>query len=53
LLFDPQTSGGLLICVDHEQSQKLLDSIQKDDPEARIIGCIVKRQDDIIIFRGK
>jgi selenide,water dikinase len=53
LMFDPQTSGGLLICIDHEQSQQLLNSIQKDDPEARIIGRIIKRQDDIIIFGGK
>jgi len=53
LMFDPQTSGGLLICVDTEQSQKLLDSIQKDDPEARIIGRITERKDDIIIFGGR
>jgi len=52
LMFDPQTSGGLLICVEHEQSKKLLDSIQKDDPEARIIGRITERNDDIIIFGG-
>ncbi|MDR2923571.1 MAG: selenide, water dikinase SelD [Treponema sp.] len=53
LMFDPQTSGGLLICVDPEQSQELLSAIQKDDPDARIIGRITKRQDDIIIFGGK
>jgi selenide,water dikinase len=53
LMFDPQTSGGLLICVDSGQSQQLLSVIQKDDPDARIIGRIIKRQDDIIIFRGK
>jgi selenide,water dikinase len=53
LMFDPQTSGGLLICVDAGQSQQLLDSIQKDDPEARIIGRIIEHQDEIIIFGGK
>jgi selenide,water dikinase len=52
LMFDPQTSGGLLICVDAGQSQQLLDSIQKDDPDARIIGLITERKDDIIIFGG-
>jgi selenide, water dikinase len=53
LMFDPQTSGGLLICVDAGQSQKLLDSIQKDDPEARIIGRIVEPygRDNIVIWR--
>jgi len=53
LMFDPQTSGGLLICVDAEQSQQLLNAIQKDDPEARIIGRIIEHQDEIIIFGGK
>jgi len=53
LMFDPQTSGGLLICVDSGQSQQLLDDIQKDDHEARIIGRITERKDDIIIFGGK
>jgi len=53
LMFDPQTSGGLLICVDTEQAQQLLESIQKDDPNARIIGRIIERSDDIILFGGK
>jgi selenide,water dikinase len=53
LMFDPQTSGGLLICVSAGQSQQLLDSIQKDDPEARIIGRIIEHQDERIIFGGK
>jgi selenide,water dikinase len=52
LMFDPQTSGGLLICVDPEQSRQLLAAIQKDDPQARIIGRIVKRQNEIILFGG-
>jgi selenide,water dikinase len=52
LMFDPQTSGGLLICVDSEQSRHLLAAIQKDDPQARIIGRILPRQDEIILFGG-
>ena len=51
LIFDPQTSGGLLICVDSEQSGQLLAAIQKDDPAAAIVGRIVPRQDEKIIFR--
>jgi selenide,water dikinase len=50
LLFDPQTSGGLLICVPPGQSADLLASIQTDDPVARVIGEIVKRGKDIISF---
>jgi selenide,water dikinase len=51
LMFDPQTSGGLLLCVDTEQSLKLLAVIQKDDPAARLIGRILPRQDKTIIFK--
>jgi selenide,water dikinase len=53
LMFDPQTSGGLLICVDPDKSRQLLNAIQKDDPQARIIGRIMKHQDEIILFGGK
>ena len=52
LMFDPQTSGGLLISVDSEQSRQLLGAIQKDDPAARIIGRVLPRQDEKIFFRG-
>ncbi|MCL2127636.1 MAG: AIR synthase-related protein, partial [Treponema sp.] len=51
LMFDPQTSGGLLICADPEQSKELLSAIQKDDPAARVIGQILPRKDDGIIFK--
>jgi selenide,water dikinase len=52
MLFDPQTSGGLLICVDTEQSSQLLADIQIDDPEARIIGRVLPCKDKIISFKG-
>jgi selenide,water dikinase len=51
LMFDPQTSGGLLICVNPEQSSQLLANIQRDDPEARIIGRVLPRKDKIISFK--
>ncbi len=50
LLFDPQTSGGLLIAVAPAESDRLLQSIQKDDPHARIIGMVVGRQTNAIVF---
>ena len=53
LMFDPQTSGGLLICADPEQAPALLADIQKDDPAARIIGCIISLQHEKIRFRGE
>ncbi len=51
LLFDPQTSGGLLISADAAQADALLDEIQKDDPCAEIIGQIVARQNETVIFK--
>ena len=50
LLFDPQTSGGLLICVAPEQAEDLLASIKTDDPAAKVIGEIAKREKDVILF---
>ncbi|MDR1206021.1 MAG: selenide, water dikinase SelD [Peptococcaceae bacterium] len=50
LLFDPQTSGGLLICAAPEQSEDLLAAIQADDPAAKIIGEIAQRERNVILF---
>lgn len=50
LLFDPQTSGGLLICVAEEQAGDLLASIKKDDQHAEIIGSVIEREKYIILF---
>lgn len=44
ILFDPQTSGGLLISLAPEAAQKLLDRLHKANvPEAAIIGEVVSR----------
>jgi len=51
LIFDPQTSGGLLIAVDSEQAEVLLTDIHAvGDTQAEIIGRIIKRRDDEITF---
>ncbi|MCL2162942.1 MAG: selenide, water dikinase SelD [Oscillospiraceae bacterium] len=50
LLFDPQTSGGLLISVDPVQAEELLTAIQADDPAAKIIGEVVERKEKILMF---
>ena len=51
LVFDPQTSGGLLICAYAAQAQGLLADIQKDDPAARIIGKILAKQNKTILIK--
>lgn len=42
ILFDPQTSGGLLISVPKEYSDKLLSELREVIPEAEIIGYVTK-----------
>ena len=43
ILYDPQTSGGLLIAVSEEQSEDLLSKIQKSCVEARIVGRVTDK----------
>ncbi len=42
LLFDPQTSGGLLICIDRDDADKLVDELnQKGIDESAVIGEVI------------
>jgi len=50
LLFDPQTSGGLLLCVAPRQAGDLLAAINEGDPAACIIGEVVRREKEMVIF---
>ncbi|GHV96594.1 selenide, water dikinase SelD [Spirochaetia bacterium] len=49
IIFDPQTSGGLLISVAAEAAQELCDDIRKDDPAAAIIGEVIEREDAAVL----
>ena len=40
MLYDPQTSGGLLLSVPHEQAKDLMNLMQKDNIQATLIGEI-------------
>ena len=51
IVFDPQTSGGLLIAVAGETAGELCDSIRRDDPAAAIIGQVVPGKEKPVIFR--
>ncbi len=53
LLFDPQTSGGLLICLAPEQADDLLEEIKVGDVAASIIGEIIEKASDTVIFKGE
>ena len=50
LIFDPQTSGGLLLSVYADHAEALLSQIQQDDPHAKIIGEVISKKDDVILF---
>lgn len=51
ILFDPQTSGGLLISVAAKDAQNLLDDIKKTDKNAAIIGTVEqKNNENIVVF---
>jgi selenide,water dikinase len=49
IIFDPQTSGGLLIAVAPEAAQELCDAIRQDDPAAAIIGEVLEREDATVL----
>ena len=52
LLFDPQTSGGLLIAVDKDEAEQLLSRIREaGDSNAAIIGEIEPKSNKNIIFK--
>ena len=45
ILFDPQTSGGLLLAVAPEEAENLRDELQKASLPAQIVGEITEKQD--------
>lgn len=49
LLFDPQTSGGLLIALPERMATRLLDSLTPHNPHSAIIGRIVPRQSKALV----
>ena len=52
ILFDPQTSGGLLICVDRKNADELLDKLkEKGMANAAIIGDVATEPKERIIVK--
>ncbi len=50
ILFDPQTSGGLLICVENERADDLLQALkQKGVQDAAIVGQVVPEPKERIV----
>ncbi len=45
ILYDPQTSGGLLIAIPEESSKACLEELQAVIPQAAIVGYVTEKQD--------
>jgi selenide,water dikinase len=50
IVFDPQTSGGLLIALPADQAQALCGDIQREDPAAAIIGMVGSRENYPVVL---
>lgn len=51
ILYDPQTSGGLMIAVDEKDAQKLLSRLKDHIETAAIIGHVVEREESLLNIR--
>jgi selenide,water dikinase len=51
LLFDPQTSGGLLLSVASKDSAPLLDSLRANGVDARQVGEVTEKTHPLIQVR--
>lgn len=50
ILFDPQTSGGLLFAIPENEALAFLEAMQKVEPTASIIGQVIEKEAHKIIF---
>jgi selenide,water dikinase len=51
ILFDPQTSGGLLIAVPEKEAFKLLSDLKEKIPCAEIIGQVIPPENHVLIVK--
>ena len=52
ILYDPQTSGGLLIAVDGRDGEALLRELRSVIPDAAMIGYAAEKEDKAIVVEG-
>ena len=50
LLYDPQTSGGLLLALPMEEAADCLRELRAATPEAAFIGCVTERGENWIVL---
>ena len=52
ILFDPQTSGGLLLCVHKDDSEALLAALSGQELPCSMVGEVIPREDSNIIVNN-
>ena len=50
ILYDPQTSGGLLFAIPREEADACLRQLQQTIPNAAVIGYVTEKEDSYIIL---
>lgn len=50
LVFDPQTSGGLLLAVPQEEADALAEELSGMDIFGGVIGYVTEQQDKAVVF---
>lgn len=48
ILFDPQTSGGLLIAIPEKLAENLLSELKEEDPASTIIGEVIEAENQVL-----
>ena len=52
LLYDPQTSGGLLVAIDEDDVEKALKSLSANtDNEFAVVGKVISKEDKAIYIK--
>ena len=52
ILYDPQTSGGLLIAVNESYGEELIRRLQSEIPEAALIGYATEREEKALVLEA-
>ncbi len=51
LAFDPQTSGGLLLCVDEKEAEALLEKLSSLEQRSAIVGMVCRKKEHYLVLK--